>query len=866
MATQGVPMSIQSITSDSRTAVKRAKILLLGLVTASLLLFGFTPPAHAGTTWDWFGVPDNGTVVLYQDGKNMVAISPSCAPRLLATQPNGTVTTHNLSVQIGDFYGARGCWTSITSDYNINLVTQFQFSSASGDATAQIVPPIVVKDFTSTPGDRSFNASWSAPQNAKMIAYYYYYLLDGESGSVLGAGQIDRMATSATIRTPRNSEGFYFQLIPFMYVGRGVEAKYPVVANVAPQAPARASIYPGDKQLQITFDPALVDTSAVTSYNVVIQPGDIRMSVPPTQRNFTVTSGIANNVAYQVSVAAVNSIGQSSWTDSNVVTTRAIPTAVTQVKATALGAAGAKVTWNASASDITGYKVRSISTGEVIEVGPTTTTATFDNLLANSNKKASYEFSVAAVNDYLTSSATSTSTAFIPDSPTGVVATGEFKALTVEWSAPANVETPILGYVVELLGANNAVTSKITTQSDVTRLNIGDLVVDEHLRARVSTITGWGTSTPSTQSNVGIVQGVPSAATYATVTQIAASSGTADVSLGAVATHGCALTSWTIHSTWTDQSGTPRSMDNVIPARNVVYRLTGLPFGLPVAVAITPTNCWGDGPTTSRTLTLSTLPNPVSNVSSSVTSAGDLAVTWTPSTSANVTSVALTLIPGNQTVNVGAKTTRAVFTGVTFGQSYRVTITPQSAAGAGAPVTSDLVLIATKPGPVLDLVATLDPVTATAHISWNPPLSTGSRVTSYTVWVDSQPEQITTETNVDISGLVPGEAHSFSVIATNALGDGETASVTFGLPAPVVVDPDGSGTVVIWTLPSSLRGVKTVVVQKKVGAAAWKSVAKVTAKKGKFAIAKSSSNTKYRVKALISKKKTVTLKIKLVRK
>ena len=858
-------MNIRPVSSISQTSWSRAKALIIGIVAAALMVLGFAPPAHADTTWDWFGVPSNGSVVQYSDNKNLTVLSPTCAPRLLATQPNGTVTTVTLSTQITDFYGARGCVTGITAEFNTSLVTSYQFSSASGDVAAQIVPPVAVANFQSTPNDRSFTATWTAPQNAKMISYYYYYLLDGENGGVIGAGQIDRTATSATIRTSRNSESFYLQLIPVQYAGRGIEAKFPVVANIAPQAPARVSIYPGDKQLQVTFDPAAVDASAVTSYNVVIQPGDIHLNVPPSQRNFTVTTGIANNVAYQVSVAAVNSIAQSSWTDSNVATTRTLPVPVTQVKASALGTSGAQVTWAASTSDVTGYRVRSISTGEVVDVGPTTTSATFTNLLASAPKKSVYEFSVTAVNDYLLSSATATSTSFIPDAPTGVVATGGFKSMTIDWSEPGNTQTSILGYVVELVTANNSVAQRVVTQSNDTHLTIAGLVVDDHLRARVSTITGWGTSTTSLQSNVGIVQGVPGNAAYATVSQIAAPTGTVDLSLGTIATHGCALTSWTIHMASTI-NGTTSSTDTVVPARNVVYRMSGLPFGTPITFSITPTNCWGDGPSTTLTKTLSTLPDPVSNVQSSVTPSGDLAITWTPSTSTDVTSVALTLMPGNQTVNVSARTTRAVFTGVVFGQSYRVTITPLSAAGAGTPITSNSTLIATAPGSVQDLQVSLDAPSATAHLSWSAPLETGSPVTSYTVWVDSQPEQVTTGTSVDITGLIPGDQHSFSVYATNSLGDGITASISFGLPAPVVVDPDGTGTVVIWTLPSALRSVKSVIVQKQIGKSAWKSIATVVAKKGKYTIAKSTANAKYRVRAVVSKKKTVTLQIKLVRK
>jgi hypothetical protein len=62
-----------------------------------------------------------------------------------------------------------------------------------------------------------------------------------------------------------------------------------------------------------------------------------------------------------------------------------------------------------------------------------------------------------------------------------------------------------------------------------------------------------------------------------------------------------------------------------------------------------------------------------------------------------------------------------------------------------------------------------------------------------------------------------------------------------------------------------MKSVKNVVVQKKVGAT-WKTVATVKAKAGKYSIAKSKKTDVYRVKAVVSKKKQVALKIKVVRK
>ena len=854
-------MNIRTNKSQVNFAWTRTRVFIVGAVVASMMLLGFAPPAHSATSWDWFGIPQGGAVAIQNSNRSLWAISPTCAPRLLATQANGTTVALSLNTTPQDFYGARGCYTTPAIAFDPYSVVKYEFSSASGETSAQFIPPISVSNVRSVAGDRNITISWDKPENADFISYYYYYLRDGMNGSVVSSGQIDRASVSTVIRTSKNSEDFYFQLIPISYIGHGVEQGLRVVANTLPQAPARVKIIPGDKQLQIMFDPAISDIAAVTGYNVQIEPGNIQMTVPVTQRNFAVSSGITNNTKYQVSVAAANSIGQSPWTDSNVGTTRALPQPVTNVKANATGTSGATVTWSASPSDVTGYKVRSISTGETIDVGPTTTSALFADLLTNSARKSTYDFSVTAINDYLSSSAISTSTNFIPNAPTGVVVTGGFKSLTIEWSEPSDTQTPILGYVVDLLGSNGTVIQQIRTQSNETELVIANLSVDERIRVRVSTITAWGTSTPSAQSNVGVIQGTPGAANYATVNQIASSIGTVDVSLGSIETHGCSLTSWNIHAAWEGSS-----QDATIPARNTTYRMTDLPVGLPIAFTITPTNCWGDGPSYTLVKELSAVPEPVTDVHAFVNNTDDLEVTWTPSISTNVTSIAVTLLPGNQTINVGAKTKRAIFADVQFGKTYRASITTKSAAGFGSTVLSDEVLIATTPARVQDLGVTMDTSSNTAHITWSAPQYSGAEVTSYTVWVDSEPEQVTTETSVDITGLVPGEQHTFSVVATNALGDGATSSISFGIPAPVVVDPDGSGTVVIWAMPNTLRTVKSVVIQQKTGTSAWRSIATVTAKKGKYAIKKSGANTKYRVRAVVSKKKSVTLKIKLVRK
>jgi len=117
---------------------------------------------------------------------------------------------------------------------------------------------------------------------------------------------------------------------------------------------------------------------------------------------------------------------------------------------------------------------------------------------------------------------------------------------------------------------------------------------------------------------------------------------------------------------------------------------------------------------------------------------------------------------------------------------------------------------------------------------------------------------------VEVEGLVAGARYTFTVVPLSDLGNGKSTTVEFGLANDPVVEESEPGVVVIWAMPKSLKSVKNVVIQKKVGSN-WKTVATVKAKAGKYSISKSKKTDVYRVKAVVSKKKQVALKIKVVR-
>jgi hypothetical protein len=290
-----------------------------------------------------------------------------------------------------------------------------------------------------------------------------------------------------------------------------------------------------------------------------------------------------------------------------------------------------------------------------------------------------------------------------------------------------------------------------------------------------------------------------------------------------------------------------------------------LALGIQHSIAVSATNCWGQGSVASYTITPQALPAPVTNVILSLTTAGDLVATWSPSSNSDVSSVLVTLNPGNVSYRVSSTTTKVIFSEVTLGRSYQVSVTARNSTGNSETVTSANVFAALAPGQVNDLAITVDENTAIATARWNPPSNTGALISGYRSWVDGQEPQDITDSSVEIEGLVAGAKYSLTIMALSDIGNGQPTTIEFGLANNPIIQESEPGVVVIWAMPNSLRSVKSVEVQKKVGTK-WRTIATVKAKTGKYTIAKSKKTDTFRVQALVTKKKPVLLKIKVVRK
>lgn len=179
-------------------------------------------------------------------------------------------------------------------------------------------------------------------------------------------------------------------------------------------------------------------------------------------------------------------------------------------------------------------------------------------------------------------------------------------------------------------------------------------------------------------------------------------------------------------------------------------------------------------------------------------------VTWNPPSSdggAPITHYEVRSVPGDHTAVVEGSLTTATVSGLTNGSSYTFTVRAGNSAGLGAESTaSSPVVAATVPdAPTIAFVVSAD---AAAVVTWAAPSSTGGKaVTGYTV--TSSPGGVSKSASgssrqATVSGLTNGASYTFTVKATNSVGDGPASS-----PSTAVVPQEATAPVIAMTAPAA---------------------------------------------------------------
>ena len=262
------------------------------------------------------------------------------------------------------------------------------------------------------------------------------------------------------------------------------------------------------------------------------------------------------------------------------------PGAPTNVVAEAVGATGAKVTFDAPASNgspITGYRLYD-SNGAKIADCPNTVCEV--NGLRTGQ---SYRFSVSAVNEQGESARTVSNEITptgVPDRPGGPSVTPGDGELTMTWDAPNNNGSPITGYTVYATAASG---SRTCTTNGERTCTISGLVNDQNYTVTVVATNANGNS----QASPG-VSGTPKA-TRRGPDQPVITSGSAVQQRdgnGALAT-----ITWSLGS-----SGTARWGQTIVSVNGITKTVSGgttstqmtVPYGVALTVYVTVSNTNGD--------------------------------------------------------------------------------------------------------------------------------------------------------------------------------------------------------------------------------------------------------------------------------
>ena len=692
-----------------------------------------------------------------------------------------------------------------------NSVGSSNLSAASSYTTPYTVPgkPTIVGVVA---GASSAIISWTAPSsNGSAITGYTVTSVFGGFSTTVGG-----TATSATITGLNAGTSYTFKVVATNSAGNSPisSASSSVTPYTVPGAPTIVEAVAGARTATISWTaPASNGGSTITGYTVNSVFGGFSATVGGTATSATVT-GLMDGVTYTFTVVATNAAGSSSASSqsSSVIPYR-VPAAPTDVSGVA-GNRRVTVSWTAptdnGGSAITGYTVTSSPGGiTASSANGTTTTATVTNL----TNGTPYTFTVVAINAGGSSSASAPSSSItpytVPGKPTGLSAVPGNAQATISWTAPTNNGgSAITGYTVTSSpGGISIDLSGSATSGTVTGLTDGITYMFMVVATNAAGSSEAGITETST-----ITATVPDAPTNVVAV---AGNASVDVSWSAPFDGGSPITGYIVTSNpggfTADVSGNTRTTATISGLTNGTYYVFTV-----VAINIDGSS---NSSTSSNGVTPYTVPG-TPTITSAVPGLGQVEISWSAPASnggSTITGYTVTSTPGGFTADVSGTTTSATVTGLSNGVSYTFKVVAINAAGNSSNSSaSSSVIPFTVPGAPTDISGVAGNEQAT--VSWSAPASNGgASITGYTV--TSNPGGFTstvggTARSATVTGLTNGTAYTFTIIATNIVGDSTDSSASSSItPYTVPGSPtDISGVVangqatISWSAPTSNGG------------------------------------------------------------
>lgn len=459
----------------------------------------------------------------------------------------------------------------------------------------------------------------------------------------------------------------------------------PIIITVA-TSPTLSSVTPASTQASLTWQaPSSDGNGAITDYVVQYKVGSSWVPfVDGTSTNtFAVVTGLTNGTTYSFRVAAVNSAGQSAYSNVIDAVPATVPGAATALAANKSGTS-ATLTWTAPSSNggsaITDYRVQfKLSSDPSWSTFADAVSASTGATVTGLNSSATYDFQVSAKNaaGYGTSVSTVTLTA-----------TGQSASIALSWAANTDGIT-ITNHIVEYRISGDSTWIQVDTQSTSRVATLSGLVNGTAYEVRVARITGTGVGA-SVSSYTSAVVGYPVTTPDAPTVSAASGVGQVLLSWTASASNGSDVTDYAVQyrlvgaSSWTTWSDGVSTLTSA-----VVFGLTN---GSQYEFRVAGVNAIGTGSySIAPSATPRTTPGAIANLALTV-SGVTISLTWTapsdnggsPITDYAIEYKLLSATSWTRLTRATSTSTSATITGLNQTTNYSVRVAAVNAAGVGS--------------------------------------------------------------------------------------------------------------------------------------------------------------------------------------
>ena len=539
----------------------------------------------------------------------------------------------------------------------------------------------------------------------------------------------------------------------------------------APAAPASISSVTTSRTITVTWTASPSNGGyAIQRYEAKTEPDgktcNIYVQSNPNASLTCVISGLENGKTYSVCVYAINSKGQSPSTCQTGVSPAAAPAAPAAPVAS-YASNLISISWTA-VTGATSYTVVDGATGLTTICTSSTTSCTWNGFTWGTR----YSFKVKATNGAGTSTASALSNyvtpSTVPSAPLSVVATRGATKITASWQLPStNGGSVITGYTATATPGGAYCTTTTARSCIITGLTNGTSYVVNVVASNAN-----GPSNASDASNGAIPADVPTAPTNVTASF---DGSTIRISWNASDSNGDATTTFDVYN----QNG---DVVCVGAASDSSCLWDGFTKGSTYYFKVTATNGVGESAKSAASATIRPQTAPDAPVGASAIAGNAKAtILWTAPASnggSAITKYTVTSTPGGYTCTTTASVFTCSISGLTNGVHYSFTVNAKNAIGTSveSDASNDVVPM-TFPSAPLNVKAT-STGHGTVRVDWTAPASNGGG-TIFGYAVTAQPGGATCysyDVSCNFDSLSYGTNYTFSVVATNDVGDGPSSS------------------------------------------------------------------------------------------